>query len=159
MFDNGLEIGPSAYTTLGAIKSCTDFKTGVAFPSIDVISQKSNISPRQTIIDLQTLTKHGYLIKTKIGRSNTYKLRDNIIIKDTDGNPVAKAIWPYVPAEAKAALDDIREVLKSGQFADAKVVVIEHLHISIINNESCSTVNIDANHHSAPVDKSGKRAG
>jgi len=65
MIDDGevAKIGASAFTTYCVIKSHTNFATGVAFPSIETISEKSGISQAQVKRDLKTLEANGLLTK------------------------------------------------------------------------------------------------
>lgn len=51
----------------------------------------------------------------------------------------------------------MKNVLMSGQFADAKIVMIENLQVNVIKAEAGSTVNA----HSGPlaVDRKGKSKG
>jgi hypothetical protein len=52
---------------------------------------------------------------------------------------------------------DLKNVLMTGQFADAKIVMIENLQVNVIKAEAGSTVN--ANSGVAPVNKSRKTSG
>ncbi len=155
MIDDGevAKIGPSAFTTYCIIKSHTNFATGVAFPSIETISQKSGISERQVRRDLLTLEKNGLLTKEKQWKSNVYTLREKILITDETGKPAGQATWDYLPDAVRGAVADLKNVLMSGQFADAKIVMIENLQVNVIKAESGSTVNA----HSGPMTVDRKR--
>jgi hypothetical protein len=52
---------------------------------------------------------------------------------------------------------DMKNVLMTGQFADAKIVMIENLQVNVIKAEAGSTVN--AHSGPMPVGKSGKTRG
>jgi hypothetical protein len=159
MIDDGevAKIGPSAFTTYCVIKSHTNFATGVAFPSIETISQKSGISQAQVKRDLKTLEANGLLTKEKQWKSNVYTLREKILISDENGKPAGQATWDYLPGAVRDAMADLKNVLMTGQFADAKVVMIENLQVNIIKAEPGSTVNATSGPMS--VGKSGKTKG
>lgn len=146
MIDDGevAKIGASAFTTYCVIKSHTNFATGVAFPSIETICKKSGISERQVKYDLKTLEEHGYITREKQGRNNIYTLREKILITDKTGKPTGQASWDYLPDGVRAAVADVKNVLMSGSFADAKIVKIENLQVVIVNAETGSTVNVNS---------------
>ena len=159
MIDDGevAKIGASAFTTYCVIKSHTNFATGVAFPSIETISKKSGISERQVRRDLLTLEENGLLTKEKQWKKNVYTLREKILITDETGKPAGQATWDYLPDAVRGAVADLKNVLMTGQFADAKIVMIENLQVNVIKAEAGSTVN--ANSGVSPVNKSRKTSG
>ncbi len=146
MIDDGevAKIGPSAFTTYCVIKSHANFSTGKSFPSVETISQKSGISERQVKNDLKTLEEHGYILKERLGRKNLYTLREKILITDHTGKPAGQATWDYLPDAVRTAVADVKNVLMSGDFADAKVVKIENLQIVIVNAEPGANVNVSS---------------
>ena len=87
---------------------------------------------------------HGYIIKEKVGRKNLYTLREKILITDHTGKPAGQATWDYLPDAVRTAVADVKNVLMSGDFADAKVVKIENLQVVIVNAETGSTVNVNS---------------
>ena len=156
MIDDGemAKMGASAFATYCIIKSHSNFSTGKAFPSIETICKKSGISERQVKYDLKTLEEHGYITKEKQGRSNLYTLREKILITDESGKPAGQASWDYLPDGVRAAVADMKNVLMSGSFADAKIVRIENLQVVIVNAEAGSNVNVNSG--TETVLKSGK---
>ena len=159
MIDDGevAKIGASAFTTYCVIKSHTNFATGVAFPSIETISKKSGISQAQVKRDLKTLEANGLLTKEKQWKNNIYTLREKILITDETGKPAGQATWDYLPDAVRNAVADLKNVLMTGQFADAKIVMIENLQVNVIKAEAGSTVN--ANSGGSLVNKLGKTIG
>ena len=105
MIENGdvAKMGPYAVTVYLVVKAYTNWKTGKAFPSIETIAEKSGISRRQVINSLATLSENGYIDKTKVGRKNSYTLREKITLKDQEGRPAAFATWDYLPSTVEAA--------------------------------------------------------
>jgi hypothetical protein len=86
---------------------------------------------------LKTLETMGYVQKTDRGRkSNLYTLRERVDIKDKEGNFVADASWDYLPRGVQAAVEDLQNVLLTGNFAGAKVVKIDHLTINVLHNST-----------------------
>jgi hypothetical protein len=82
--------------------------------------------------------------KEKQGRSNLYTLREKILITDHTGKPAGQATWDYLPDAVRAAVADVKNVLMSGSFDDAKVVKIENLQVVIVNAEPGATVNVNS---------------
>ena len=86
----------------------------------------------------------GYIIREKVGRNNRYILREKVLITDETGKPAGQATWDYLPDGVRAAVADLKNVLMSGSFADAKIVHIDNLplQVVVINAESGSTQNV-----------------
>ena len=116
--------------------------------------QKSGISEAQIKRDLKTLEANGLLTKEKQWRANVYTLCEKILITDETGKPAGQATWDYLPDAVRGAVADLKNVLMSGQFADAKIVMIENLQVNIIKAEAGSTVNTNSGR--SPVHKQGK---
>lgn len=133
------KMGPSAFTVYAVVKAHTNFSTGRAFPGVETIVEKSGISKRQVLRDLQTLEEFGYITKEKAGRNNVYTLREKVGISDDHGRPVASATWDYVPDGVRGAVADLKNVLMSGDFAGAKIVNIERLTVNVNNFHDNST--------------------
>lgn len=138
MIENGdvAKMGPHAVATYLVIKAHTNFATGQAFPSIELISEKTGISSRQIKRELQTLEEFGYITKEKRGRTNVYTLREKVSIMDGQGRPTAVATWDYLPKGVTDAVADLKKVLVTGEFADAKIVHIERLQINMNHVEA-----------------------
>lgn len=128
------KMGPGAFTVYAVVKAHTNFSTGRAFPGIDVIAEKSGLSTRQVMRELQVLEDFNYLTKIRVGRRNEYTLREKVGIHDDYGRPVAAASWDYLPAGVSNAVADLKHVLMTGDFAGAKIVNIERLVVNINNN-------------------------
>ncbi len=133
-------MGPHAFTVYCVIKAHANFSTGRAFPGIETIVEKSGISERQVKRELQTLEQFGYITKSRVGRHNEYTLREKVQITDGDGRPTAEATWDYLPASVRETVADLRNVLVTGDFAGAKIVKIDHLHVQI--NQGDNNVNV-----------------
>lgn len=133
MVDSGdvAKLGAYATTIYLVIKAHTNYSTGMAFPSMETISEKSGISVAQIKRELVKLEKLGYISKEKRGRANTYTLREKIEIKDDQGRPSAVATWDYLPSSVGAAVADLKNVLVTGD--SAKIVHIERLTVNVAN--------------------------
>ena len=136
MVENGdvAKLKPHAVTVYLVIKSYTNWSTGKAFPSVELISKKSGMSERQVITSLATLTEHGYLEKVKSGRHNIYTLREKVTFNDAEGRPAAVATWDYLPSTVKAARAELKKFMLTGE-NDGKIVFIENLNIQINNGD------------------------
>ena len=124
------KMGPHAVTVYLVVKSYTNWKTGRAFPSIDLISEKSGISRAQVMRSLATLTEHGYLDKAKVGRKNVFTLREKVTFKDSVGRPAAVATWDYLPSTVEAARAELKRFMLTGE-SDNKIIFVENLNIQI----------------------------
>ena len=113
----------------------------------------SGISERQVRRDLLTLEENGLLTKEKQWKSNIYTLREKILITDETGKPAGQATWDYLPDAVRGAVADLKNVLMTGQFADAKIVMIENLQVNVIKNEAGAVVNA---YSGQSVHKAGK---
>lgn len=143
MVDNGdvARMGPHATTLYMVIKSYTNFTTGRAFPSIDLIVEKSGISKSQVLRELRTLEEFGYISITKKGRSNHYTLREKVEVMDTEGRPTAVATWDYLPSTVGHAVADLKNVLVTGDMGKAQVVHIERLNVNLMVGDHNTQVN------------------
>ena len=132
MVENGdvAKMGPHAVTVYLVVKSYTNWKTGRAFPSIDLIVEKSGISRRQVINSLAVLVDHGYLDKAKVGRKNVFTLREKVTFKDEGGRPAAMATWDYLPSTVEAARAELKRFMLTGE-SDGKIIFVENLNIQI----------------------------
>lgn len=136
MVENGdvAKMGPYAVTVYLVVKAYTNWKTGKAFPSIDTITEKSGVSRRQVINSLAQLVENGYLDKTKVGRKNTYTLREKVTLKDTEGRPAACATWDYLPSTVEAARAQLKRFMLTGEH-DGKILFVENLNLNVqVNN-------------------------
>lgn len=124
-------MGPHAFTVYAVVKAHAHFSTGAAFPSVELIAEKSGVSVRQVKRELQTLQALGYLGVRKVGRANHYALREKVEVMDEAGRPAAVATWDYLPAGVGAAVAELKHVLMSGDLGGARVVNIERLTVNL----------------------------
>jgi DNA-binding transcriptional ArsR family regulator len=136
MIDNGdvARMGPHACTVYLVIKAHTNYSTGLSFPAIETIAEKSGISIAQVKRELLKLESMGYVTKEKKGRSNHYTLREKIDIQDEAGRPSAVATWDYLPGGVAAAVADLKNVLVTNNADTARIVHIERLTVNIANS-------------------------
>lgn len=141
MIENGdaAKMGGTIFLIYAVIKAHVSFKSGVSFPSIEKISEKSGVSRETVIRSLKVLEDMQYIIKQKVGRHNVYKLREKINIRNQDGENAAVATFDYIPDLVKTATAELRNFNLSGSNEQFKVVHIERLIMNIgnlnINNE------------------------
>lgn len=143
MVENGdvAKLGPHAVTVYLVIKAYTNWKTGKAFPGLDTIVEKSGISRAQVTRSLTTLTEHGYLDKSKVGRQNVYTLREKVTFKDEEGRPAAVATWDYLPSTVEAARAQLKRFMLTGEH-DGKMLFVENLNLNVlINNGDHNVIN------------------
>ena len=147
MFDSGdvAKMSPPTFTVYCCIKSHLDFHTGVSFPSVETIAEKTGISSRQVLRCLKTLEEMGYLTRRKEWRKNVYTLREKVQFTDKDGRPAAVATFDYLPSLVKEAQAELNNVRITGDMDGTKVIHIEKLvieHINIVQGDQ-TVVNID----------------
>lgn len=132
MIENGdvAKLGPYAVTVYLVVKAYTNWKTGKAFPSIDTLVEKSGISRAKVITSLSLLTEYGYLDKAKVGRKNSYTLREKVTLKDQEGRPAAFATWDYLPSTVEAARAELKRFMLTGE-QDGKILFIETLNLNV----------------------------
>lgn len=142
MVENGdvAKMGPYAVTVYLVVKAYTNWKTGKAFPSIETIAEKSGISRRQVINSLAQLVESGYLDKTKVGRKNTYTLREKVTLKDQEGRPAACATWDYLPSTVEAARAQLKRFMLTGEH-DGKILFVENLNLNFQVNQGDFNMN------------------
>ncbi|WP_240459781.1 helix-turn-helix domain-containing protein, partial [Pseudomonas aeruginosa] len=129
MIDQGdiARMGPHAFAIYAVIKSHTNITSGIAFPSIELISEKSGVSLAQVKRELRVLENAGYVMRQRVGRSNRYTLRERIHISDENGLTQAIASWDYVPAGVQQAVTDLKNLLIAGDLDGGRIVHIERL--------------------------------
>lgn len=146
MISNGdiAAMGPYAFTIYCIIKAHTNFNTGVSFPSIDLIAEKTGISLAQIKRELKTLEEMGYVTKEKQGRSNLYQLREKLEIQDAQGQPHGVATWDYLPGGVQAAVAELKKMMVSGEFTGGKIINIEKMVLKVnVNTGSGTQINFD----------------
>ena len=121
----------SAVKVYFVVKSHANHETGNSLPGLERISEKAGISISQVKRELISLEKFGYIAKSRVGRRNEYKLLEKIEIFDGAGQPAAIAHWNYVPGHMKSTLDDLKNILQTGDLAGAKIVLIERLQVNV----------------------------
>lgn len=132
MIDSGdvASMGPYAVTVYLVIKSYTNFVTGVSFPSLDLIHEKSGIAKSTVKKSLKTLEEYGYISKIKKGRKNIYTLREKVHMKDKKGRPAAVATWDYLPSTVEAARAELMNFKMTGDDT-GQIINIENLTMNV----------------------------
>jgi hypothetical protein len=146
MIDGGdmAKLDGSAVKVYLVVKSHTNFSTGRAFPSLELIQEKAGLSKSQAIRSLASLEEFGYITKEKSGRHNVYTLREKVSIRDEEGRPQAVATWDYIPHRVKEAIAELKHATVSGELMGGKIIHIEtlNLNVNIFNGENANqTVN------------------
>jgi DNA-binding transcriptional MocR family regulator len=137
-------MGPYAYVTYNVIKSHTNYATGSAFPGVDQIVRKAGISKSKVLDSLKVLQQMGYITIARRGRHNVYTLREQIAIHDEQGQPQALASWDYLPQMVRDAVNDLKNVLVTGNLGAAQTVHIERLVLNINHGHHQTNFNLAA---------------
>lgn len=128
------------------IKAFTSWQDGRAFPSLETIAEYSGITDRQVKRCLDELIEKGHITKSKLGKKNVYRLREKLVVTDTEtGVPAAVATWDYAPLTASKAVLELKNMLVTGDFNGAKIISIERLYLQQgdYNTQNNSTFNAD----------------
>lgn len=132
MVDHGevARIGPHAFTVYAVIKAHANYHSGIAYPGIELIAEKSGVSPAQVKRALGVLQAAGLITKTRNGRSNHYTLREKIQVTEADLLHTV-ATWDYVPSRTQHAVSELKKAMLSGDFAGTQILNIERPNIQI----------------------------
>lgn len=125
------KMGAAAFAVYAAVKAYCNWSTGMSFPKIELICEKTGLSKSQVIRSLKTLESMGYISVERQGRRNSYTLREKIVIQDQEGRPAAEAGWDYLPSTVEAARAELKRFIMSGEAEGAKIVNIESLTINV----------------------------
>jgi biotin operon repressor len=125
------KMGPHGFTAYCVIKAHSSLNSGESFPSLETIAKESGMSVAQVKRELDKLESMGYLMRSKKGRVNEYKLREKVDILNDSGAVQAVATWDYVPIGVKAAVADLKNVIVTGDLAGARIVNIERMVVNI----------------------------
>lgn len=138
MIDNGdmARLDGSAIKVYLVVKSYTNFATGHAFPSVDLVAEKAGLSSRQVLRSFAELEKTGYITKEKMGRQNVYTLREKVVINDSEGKPQAVATWDYIPGSVKHAMAELKHAVVTGEMVAGKIIHIENLILNVATGDS-----------------------
>lgn len=138
MIDNGdmAKLDGSSIKVYLVVKSYTNFATGRAFPSLDLVAEKAGLSSRQVMRCLTELEEFGYIIKEKQGRHNNYTLREKVSITDSEGRPQAVATWDYIPNSVRDAMAELKHAVVSGEMVGGKIIHIENLTLNVSTGDS-----------------------
>lgn len=156
MIDSGdvKKLGPYATTVYLVIKAYTNWKTGRSWPGIERIVDDTGISKRKVMDCLDSLVENGYLVKEKIGRKNTYRLREKIPFLHEDENgelqTSAVATWDYLPSTVKEAVAELRNFQVTGSDSNLQIVHIEQLTINLQQNFDRASGNLNV--LNSPID-------
>ncbi|MFP6557103.1 helix-turn-helix domain-containing protein [Paraburkholderia sp. B3] len=138
MVDSGdlSRIAGSSLKVYLVIKAHVNYHTGVGFPSVVTIAEKSGVSVAQVKRAISELVGFGYILKSSVGRSSEYRIREAVRILDESGNHTGTASWEYVPSAVEDTRDDIKKVLKEQNAENARIVHIERLQVNFNHVEA-----------------------
>jgi DNA-binding transcriptional MocR family regulator len=122
------------------IKAHVNMHSGFGGPSIETISEKADLSVAQVKRAISELEAMGYLAKDKQGRSNRYRVREMIQIRDQSGAPAGMAVWDYVPVRVQSTVSDLKGAIDSMDIDSAKMVTIEKIQVNINRVDAGATI-------------------
>ncbi|HEM7851407.1 helix-turn-helix domain-containing protein [Burkholderia multivorans] len=133
MVDSGAlaKMSGSSLKVYLVIKAHANYHTGIAFPGMKTIAEKSGISLAQVKRAIPELESLGYISKSKNGRSNEYRVREVVRIQDDTGNHTGVASWDYKPSMVQETVDELKGALRAKDIGNARMVHIERLQVNI----------------------------
>lgn len=135
MVDNDLRtLGPYAFAVYCVIKSHCSLKSGLAEPGIETIAEKAGISTRQVMRELKTLQDHGYVQKIRVRKHNGYRLQERLSVFDPLGEKRAVVRLEYQPAKIQDLVKELKELLRTQQFAGRSIHIEKLQLIQCENN-------------------------
>lgn len=135
MVDNDLRtLGPYAFAVYCVIKSHCRLESGLAEPGIETIAKKAGISARQVMRELKTLQEHGYVKKIRVRKHNGYRLQERLSVFDPLGEKKAVVKLEYQPAKIQELVRELKEMLRTQQFAGTSIHIEKLQVIQCENN-------------------------
>jgi len=118
-----------------AIKAATDLVTGRAEPDLQVLAQQTGASTRQVLRALQELEQAGYVMHTRHGRKNQYRIIEKLPIDDAQGMSAGQAIWEYIPGAMQDAMREVHKVVNR-EVLDGTPVVFIQLQVNVAQDQA-----------------------
>jgi len=112
MFDSGevSEMGSPAFLCWVCLRTYSDFNTGMAYPSIETLSEKLRQSTKSTSNQIRTLIDMGYVRKYKSKGRNYYQVIDKFKAEEmTTGNDETVIEKEYIPQKFTDGLSALKE--------------------------------------------------
>lgn len=142
------KMGTQAFAVYCVVKRHAGFNNGDSFPSIETIAERTGLSARQVMRELDTLIGLNYIGKQKIGRRNLYEITEKIAITTETGDQ-GVATFKYAPALAQECVRELKSLIASGEKTGKHVKIsIENItvNVQIVNDHSVqiNNMNVDA---------------
>jgi len=120
LFESGLvaQIGANAFVVWAAIKAHSDFKTGVAWPSIRRLMQLTGLANATVQKCLDTL-EDSHLLRSEVrGRKRYYIPRERLDVS-IGTRVLCTIVIDYVPATMRDTLNQVKDALAAGKDSEA----------------------------------------
>lgn len=143
-------------SVLLVVKSYTNYKEGVSFPSIETITEKSGFSRRSVIRALQVLTEMGYLECKKSGRKNIYTVHEKFELEHRDTGDSVEVSAPYVPKMVERMREELKEFISTGQTKGQYINIT--IPIQIVHGGT-GNQNVSADYLGMQIEETGKAQG
>ena len=117
------------------IKKHANYKTGIAYPSINMMAKKTGMSERTISRSISALQKEKFLmVSKKKGKVSVYLTREKIDI----GDKIAE--WNYSPSTASDARNEIKNYYAGGK---NETKIVQFIQNNIINNNITVEIKIE----------------
>ncbi len=162
MFDSGevAEMGSASFLCWVCLRTYSDFNTGIAYPSLETLSQKLGQTVRTTQNQIKVLVKMGYVEKNTSGGKNYYRIIDKFKAEEmTTGNDETEMSMPYIPqtfADKMSALKDFRSnKITPRQLAEMGIEVdmpqqVQNFYMIVGDNNRVTTNQVIVQKQGAP---------
>lgn len=128
LFESGLvaQIGVNAYAIWCAIKSHSDYQTGVSWPSVRRMMELTGLASATVQKALSTL-ENAKLLRSEVRKKRRYYVaRERMDVRFGD-RILCTIVVDYVPAKMRQTLARVQNALKSGEqdadaFSDVEII-------------------------------------
>jgi hypothetical protein len=128
LFESGLvaEIGPSAFSVWCAIKSHSNFNSGISWPSIRRLMLLTGLASATVQTAIARLSSAHLLRSTVKGKRRFYVARERLDVRLGE-RTLCSIVIDYVPTSLRKRLDQIKGALEEGKsdhaaFADVEII-------------------------------------
>ena len=130
------EMGPTCFLVYAVVKSHIHLESGTAFPKLETIAYKSNLTKKTVQKCLKKLQDMGFVTRTDIpGRSPRFKLQEKLQVtvpNDAGDDEMMLATFDYVPMGVRKAVQDIKNLQVTGELPENSVVNIKNMTVNVM---------------------------
>ena len=147
------KLGRTAFCVYVAIKAHTDFNTGNAWPSIELLASQVGVSDDTAERALKKLTKAGLLTIEKRGRSNVYSVIEKIQLNTPQGESWGTGERKYISSKYMHFVEELKRLANTGNAPNDRAITINvSFNVQNITQAENGTVNVSVQNNNASED-------